>query len=269
MIRDAPLIDAQSRTWRMTPGNVVVCVLMSQPAEHTAWRAAGAYLPTNASKTGLVEETRAFLLALARLKSIRAAREALVDGELPQRARETRQTIVKLIQQRLTRWSPPAWVYDDLIAFAQDHSQPSLQAALLLHVARQDALLYALVLREIGARWERGDHVLIRADVQRFLDQALPEHLEIDAWSRETREKLAGNMLSILRDYGLLRGNQQKQIVEPLIPAPVVTHLIHLLRAEGVAEEALAEHPDWAIWLWDSTRARQAVARMAIREPAA
>jgi hypothetical protein len=233
---------------------------MIQPTEQSTWRATGAYLPTNASKTGLLEETRLFLLSLDRLQTIGAARQALVDGELPQRSRETRETIAKIIQQRLIRWSPPTWVYQDLILFAQDRHQPSLEAALLLHVVRQDALLYDFVQREIGPRWERGDHVLIRADVQRFLDQALGDHPEIDDWSRETREKLAGNMLSILRDYGLLRGREKKQIVEPLVPSPVVVHLTRLLREEGVADEALAVHPDWSIWLWDPRRARQVIA---------
>jgi hypothetical protein len=174
---------------------------ISQPTKQPDWRATGAYLPTNASKTGLLEETRVFLLALERLDDIGAARQALVDGELPQRSRETRQTVAGILQQRLTRWSPPSWVYQDLVAFAQDSSQPSLQAALLLHVVSQDVLLYDFVQREIVPRWERGDYTLIRADAQRILDRSLPEHPEIDAWSRETREKLAGNMLSILRDY--------------------------------------------------------------------
>ena len=95
---------------------------MIQPTEQLAWRAIGTYLPTNASKTGLLEETRLFLLSLDRLQTISAARQALVDGELPQRSRETRKTIAKIIQQRLLRWSPPAWVYDDLIQFAKSLS---------------------------------------------------------------------------------------------------------------------------------------------------
>jgi hypothetical protein len=234
--------------------------------EQPAWRATGAYLPTNASKTGLLDETRLFLLSLDRLKDIGAARQALVDGELPQRSRETRETIVGIIQQRLTRWSPPMWVYQDLIAFAQDTHQPSLQAALLVHVVRQDALLYDFVQQEVKTRWESGDHTLIRADVQRFLDNALPAHPEIDAWSRVTREKLAGNMLSILRDHGLLRGREKKQIVEPLVPESVAEHLIRLLREEGIDEGVLATHPDWCIWLWNSQRVRQALRSIAVRE---
>jgi BrxA len=242
---------------------------LSHPTGQPVWRAAGVYLPTSASKTGLVEETRLFLLSLDRLQAIGAARQALVDGALPQRSRETRETIVGIIQQRFIRWSPPGWVYRDLIAFAQDTDQPSLQAALLLHVVRQDVLLYDFVQQNVTLRWQRGDHTLIRADVQRFLDQALPEHPEIDGWSRVTREKLAGNILSILRDYGLLRGREQKQIVEPLVPTVLVDHLIRLLREEGVDADALADHPDWRIWLWTSQRACQALKVAASQETSA
>ncbi len=239
----------------------------SQPPQ-PQWRAAGTYVPANTSKIRLLEETRIFLLALEHHGTVEAARRALLDGGLLQRSRETRATIVKVIQQRLTRWAPPAWVLEDLIAFAHDRDTPSLPAALLLHVVRQDALLYDVIQRELS-RWRRGDHLLVRADVQRFLDQSLPVHPEIDGWSRETREKLAGNMLSILCDYGLLRGREQKQLVEPLIPPPVVVHLVRLLRAEGVSEEDLPAHPDWALWLWDEQRARQALRALAAQEASA
>jgi len=98
-----------------------------------------------------------------------------------------------------------------------------------------------------------------RADVQRLLDQSQDGHPEVNRWSYQTREKLAGNLLSILRDYGLLRGSARKSIVEPAVPTVVVQHLIRLLRAEGVAEPELPHHPDWQIWLWDAARAQKAI----------
>jgi hypothetical protein len=234
-----------------------------------AWRVRGLYLPSLASKTGLLEETRLFLRTYARLGDLAAARRALVDGELPQRARETRETIVKVLQQRLTRWSPPGWVLFDLAAFAADTRQPSLAAALLLHVVRQDALLYDFVQQVVVPRWHAGEHTLIRADVQRFLDQSQPDHPEIDGWGHITREKLAGNALSVLRDYGLLQGREVKRIIEPLIPEPVAEHLLHLLRAEGLDDEAIVEHRDWQIFLWDARRVRATVRAFASRETSA
>jgi hypothetical protein len=114
---------------------------MPTSKEVTSWRANGSYLPTLSSKTSLLEETKQFLLTYARLRDSEATRLALVNGGLSQRSRATHVTIVRIVQLRLTRWNPPEWVLDDLISFAQDGRQAELQAALLLHTARQDVLL--------------------------------------------------------------------------------------------------------------------------------
>ena len=232
------------------------------------WRVTGSYMAFNVLKPSFLHETRQFLLSYAATGSFTHTAQELLNETLLQRSRETRKLVVKVIQRRLTSWNPPAWVSSDLIEFAQDTFNPSLQTALLLHVVRQDALLYDVVQTAIVPRWLAGDHILIRADVQRFLDLAAPDHPEVETWSHTTREKLAGNVLSILRDYTLLRGKEKKQIVEPIVPAPVATHLVRLLRAEGVADDAIPDHPDWRIWLWDAQRARDALRRLAALEAA-
>jgi hypothetical protein len=99
---------------------------MPPSKEATRWRASGSYLPTLASKTSLLEETRLFLLTYARLGNLEATRQALVNGGLLQRSRATRATIVRIVQLRLTRWNHPVWVVDDLISFAQDGHQAEL-----------------------------------------------------------------------------------------------------------------------------------------------
>ena len=241
--------------------------MTSEPEEKTNWRANGSYLLRLASKTSLLEEARLFLQAYARLGSIEAARQALVNGELPQRSRATRQTILEIVLLRLVRWHPPAWVLDDLVTFAQDGHQAELQAALLLHSARQDNLLYDIIQEVVVPRWLEGEHELIRADVQRFLDATQPVHPEIAGWSHSTREKLSSNALATLRDFGLLQGTASKHIVEPILPLTVVRHLIRLLREEGIAEEELAHHVDWQLWLWDAARAHKAIDTTLHQEP--
>ena len=232
----------------------------------TRWRATGSYVPTLSSKTSLIEETRQFLLTYARLRDSEKTRLALVNGGLSQRSRATRATIVNIVQLRLTRWNPPAWVLDDLIAFAQDRHQTEFQAAMLLHTTRQDHLLYDFVQQIVVQRWFAGERQLIRADVQRFLDSVQPAHPEVDKWSHSTREKLSRNMLTTLRDFGLLQGTASKQIVEPIVPPAVVQHLIRLLQAEGIASEQVAHHPDWQLWLWDAARAQKAIENTHIEE---
>lgn len=241
---------------------------MSTSNETTHWRASGSYLPTLASKTSLIEETRLFLLTYARLGDVEATRQELVNGGLPQRSRATRATIVKIVQMRLTRWHPPVWVLADLIAFAQDGKQAGLKAAVLLHTARQDILLYDIIQQVVAPHWFAGERALIRADIQHFLDGAQSEHPEVAGWSHSTREKLAGNALSTLRDFGLLSGKASKRIVEPIVPLVVVQHLFHLLQAERLPPGQLAGHPDWQLWLWDTARAQKAIDACHLQERA-
>lgn len=229
----------------------------------TQWRAAGPYTGNNASKAGLLDETRLFLRTYAQLGDIAAIRQALLDGGLPQRSRVTRQVIFETIRRRLVRWNPPRWVLDDLAMFAADPAPDSLRAALLLHVCRQDTLLYDLVQEVIRPSWYEGVRRVTRADVQRYLDGAQEHHPEIAGWSHETREKLAGNVLSILRDYGLLHGTAHKQIVAPIVPLPVVAHLARLLQAEGIPESAVVAHLDWQIWLWEVAQVQATLASVA------
>ena len=254
---DAPIPpDKPQRNSGVLPPNMT---LRSSVDEQPRWRATGPYTAANASKTGLVEETRLALRAYAQLRDAAAVRRHLLDGGLPQRSRATRETIVRVLHDRLAAWAPPDWVCADLVLAAGNTQGNDLQLLLLLHAARQDQLLYDLVQQVVAPRWLEGIVTITRADVQRFLDLAVPTHPEIERWSSTTREKLAGNLLTILRDDGLLQGAQgiaPKRIAEPVVSPHAARHLDRLLREERIPESDLAQHPDWSLWLLDRTRAQ-------------
>jgi BrxA len=213
------------------------------------WRATGPYLPTAASKNGLIAETRLFLQAYSTSHSLQQARDDLINRLLPQRSRTTRVVIARNILARLTRWHPPSWVLDDLVSASQQEDPSRLRALLLLHHARQETLLYDMVQRLIVPRWQGGELQISRDDALAFLSEAVTRQPEVGGWSYETRVKVAGNLLTTLRDYGLLSGKQIKQIVEPVVDRWTAEHLIRLLREEGIPETRLAEHTDWRLWL--------------------
>lgn len=189
-----------------------------------------------------------------------------MNGALPQRSRETRAAIVHVLRLRLLRWQPPSWVLSDLLTFSRAASPDAFCLALLLHIARQDTLLYAFVQRVIVPRWQANEPRMMRSDVQIFLDEAQEEHPEIAGWSYSTREKVSRNALTVLRDCKLLTGEVKKQIVLPVVPETVAWHLIRLLQAEGIAEAEIARHPDWRLWLWDEARAQKALDRYLAQE---
>jgi hypothetical protein len=228
----------------------------------TQWRATGPFVASSALFTGILEETQQFLLAFAQQhgtveERVAAASRQLLEGGLLQRSRSSRLSIVRRIHTRLTSWAPPGWVLDELVSFAQAPDTAALKAALLLHVSRQDRLLYGIVQDVVVPMWNNGQRTIHSADIHRHLDALAVHHPEIDAWSRQTRERLGSTTLSLLRDYGLLRGKAKKMIVEPLVPDEVALHLVKLLEAEGVDEADLPTHPDWRLWLWDAERARR------------
>ena len=228
-------------------------------AQSSQWRAAGAYLASSALVPGIPEETKLFLLTYGQttgtpVERMEQTRQLLLTGGLPQRARASRVTMVNRIQKRLVSWNPPQWVLDDLVAFANTEPLDTLRAALLLHVCRQDYLLYSVVQTLIVSKWEQGDVLVDISHVQRFLDAAINDHPEIAGWTYTTRKKLCSTVLSTLRDYGLLQGKARKKIVEPVVPKLVAHHLMRLLMAEGVDRPELARHPDWRLWLWTPER---------------
>ncbi len=234
--------------------------------KETVWRAVGTYGATLSSKSSLLEEARLFLTTYAQLGDTTEASKELVDTVLPQRSRKTRTTIVGMLRIRLVRWNPPTWVLEDLVSFAHDSNPDTLRVALLLHTARQDRVLYDFIQEVIVPHWNSRSYKIMRSDVQGFLDKAQEDHPEILKWSFATREKLSRNALTVLRDGKLLKGEAQKQIVSPHVPAQVARHLVRLLLGEGVAEEDVARHPDWGVWLWDEEQARKAIAMVTVQE---
>ncbi|MCB0052275.1 MAG: DUF1819 family protein [Caldilinea sp.] len=234
------------------------------PALHVAlqddpqWRAAGPYTATSIATAGLLAETQVFLEVYAAAKGTpaeraEATRLALVGGALAQRSRATRVTVTRRIMERLTRWEPPAWVLEDLIAAARQPKLDTLKALLLVHVCRQDVLLYAVAQGVVRARWLAGERSVEAVDVQRFFYTEQATHPEIEEWSHATRNRLASNTLSTLRDFGLLRGASRKEITPPIVPDDATAHVQRLLRAEGIAASEIPFHPDWSLWLWTPT----------------
>jgi hypothetical protein len=225
-------------------------------APTSRWRATGRYSASNMLKPGMVAEMQVALTAYARLRDRAATRRYLLDGGLPQRSRASRRTIVTTVTERLASWNPPNWVCSDLIETSTAGDLTNLKLLLLLHTARQDTLLYAIVQEVIVPRWREGVAAISHIEMQRYLDDAAPTHPEITTWSRATRIKLAGNLLTVLRDYGLLVGAASKRIVEPVVSPFAAGHLARLLQEEGIESAAIADHPDWAIWLLAPDRVR-------------
>jgi hypothetical protein len=216
----------------------------------------------NSSKGALVAETFAVFHALGDGLDIAELRSAALETRLfRQAARETRRRIRDAIHWRYFAWNPPTWVIKDLCTSALTDSRDSRFLGLVyLHYARRDRITYDFVTHHLFQRWRDG-HLLIRRDD--VLDFISNNHAESRAWSDNTRKKLAGNVLSALRDFGLLTGVRRKVLHRPIIVPEVTLHLCRLLYSEGLRGRTLLESRDWRLFLWDVDDIAQALGRLA------
>ncbi len=240
--------------------------LPGRPDAHAAvGRDPGPYSARNSSKGSLISEAHLVFRALASGKSLDDVRSACLGGKLlRQSARETRRRIWTALNWRFFAWSPPAWVVSDLAAASRaDVTSPRFVGLVYLHFARRDRLTFDFVVDKLWPRWKAGARDVRRGDVLDFLAES--ESGQPARWRESTRVKLAGNVLSALRDFGLFSGVQRKALQRPVVAPEVVLHLCRLLDAEGLRGRALLEARDWRLFLWDIQDTSQALAQLAQR----
>ena len=228
-------------------------------------RDVGPYSARNSSKGSLLAEAHQVFRAIASGKAVSELRAACLGGKLlRQSARETRRRIWDALHVRFFAWAPPTWVLDDLATASRgDVTSPAFAGLVLIHYARRDHLTFDFVTDRLWSRWKGGTRDVRRDDVMDFLAES--RNGQPAEWRESTRTKLAGNVLSALRDFGLFTGVQRKTLQRPVVAPEVVLHLCRLLDAEGLRGRALLEARDWRLFLWDIQDTSQALSQLAQR----
>lgn len=216
-------------------------------------RDVGALSARNTSKGALLAEAHAVFRALDSGASVAEVQAACLSGRiLRQRTRETRRHIWKALHHRYFAWNPPRWVLADLTDAAQGEATDARFVGLAyVHYARRDRLTFEFVTQALCALWKARALEVRRDDVLDFLADCGSREVHVKGWRETTRKKLAGNVLTALRDFGLLEGVQRKKIRRPIVPPEVALHLCRLLYGEGLRGRAVVEAPDWRLFLWE------------------
>jgi len=218
----------------------------------------------NSSKGALVTEARSVFRAFNGHIPLERFREQCLRGTiLRQRARETRHRIWEALHWRFFAWNPPRWVLADLAEAAADDSTTVFAGLVYLHYARRDRLTFDFVTGKLWEMWQNKSVEIRRNDVLDFLETYEEQHPKVRTWRESTRKKVAGNVLSALRDFGLLRGVQRKVVQQPIVPPEVALHLCCLLYGEGLRGRTLLEARDWRLFLWESHHAAGALSQLA------
>jgi hypothetical protein len=224
----------------------------------------GPYSARNSSKGALIDEARRVLAALATGQSVETVREEVFRGTLlTQRSRENRERIWTSIQQRYLTPTMP-WLTAQLgnLCKSGPHSREFVSLLYLLYALR-DRLTFDFVTNTLSAKEHECRPVVSRNDVLDLLNQAAGSQPQIERWTESTRIKLAGSILTALRDFGVLEGQQKKVLVRPVLPLSTAESLLRVLITEGCRGRHVLQDSAWRLFLLSDSDVASALAKLA------
>jgi hypothetical protein len=225
------------------------------------------YSSSLSGKAGLLDETRQVLQYLAMGHSLDDIRRLVLDSNLlSKQSFHTRQSTWDAIHLRL------AGVGDEhrIARLAHVIVSPTLtlqaqNLILFYELCRSQRLLADLTTDCLYPLYASGRSVIDKGDVIRWLSATAATHPEITTWSPQTCEKIASNYLSLVRDFGLLIGTNQKRITQVYVPLPAFLYTLYDLYEQGLSMKSiidssafhllLIDRDDLMLLLADATRA--------------
>lgn len=216
----------------------------------------------NTSTGALLYELYALLTALDGINPERIRENIISENRLHKSSYEMRRKAWLAINHRYLAVAPQ-WVGGALIEAAAAGSQsPEFISLAYLYFALRNRLAFLFVTRHLWGQWQASVIHLTHRDTMRFLYDLAEEEPQMRAWREATKKKMASTLLSSLRDFGLLKGKQTRQIQRPSIAPSAAYHLLCLLWAEGLRGLALIQDPAWRLFLWRENDVSRALAQL-------
>jgi len=229
----------------------------------TEIRDSGPYNGRYITKGAMIAEMGALVGALNAGLPLAGARARVLDGALfPQRARASRERMWDVINYAYL--SGPPWTIAALQAAYQAGPQNREFVSLLyLLFTLRDHLTYDFVTQTLWAKWSAGQLAVSNADLFGLMDQAGAAQPQVARLASATRLRLAQNILTSLRDFGLLTGTHSKALVRPVLPLATAEHLLRVLTAEGVRGAGVLAEPTWRLFLCREADVADVLGRLA------
>jgi hypothetical protein len=128
--------------------------------------------------------------------------------------------------------------------------------------ARDEAMLAIFAEGALWSWWQEG-RVGVRVDDVTAWLATLEHQGRIPVWSDSVRLKTARGLLAALRDFGILRGLQHKEIAPPAMSPRGFVYVAWREHEQGASSRALATSPVWRRWLLEPDRVADLFAQVA------
>lgn len=227
-------------------------------------RDTGPYSARNSSKGALLGEAASVFGALASGVPKAELRSLALSGKLlPQRSFSNRERIFDTLSHRYLSYATP-WMLDACKAATALGPRSAAYVSLLyLHYALRDHLTFDFVTDILWKQKLDGKLPVQREALLALLESASGTQPQIARWSENSRRKLAGSILTALRDFGLLQGTQYKRLASPPLPLLTAEHLLRLLYGEGKRGREVLQDSAWRLFMLAESDVAHVLSRLA------
>jgi len=149
------------------------------------------------------------------------------------------------------------YFFDPEVASALVHLVKNNVTSEILHPilfyfsAKADNLLYdSIGILENYTMWGQRD--ISTDEIQQEIHKFIDEGKTTTQWSESTIVRVARNLLTTLRDFGILEGEAKKKIAPFYLPHQAFAFIALYLYNEGNPGIKLVDHPDWTLFSLNS-----------------
>ncbi len=134
---------------------------------------------------------------------------------------------------------------------------------LLWHITRDEFLVRDFLQHWLFPAFESGTFRVRPEDLRAYLSGlgdrgGITEH----AWTERTQTRVAGGLLKIAVDFGLLRGTGVKEFTSYHVPERSFLYLLHAMRDEKLSPGKVVSSPDWRMFLMRPTDVEHELLRL-------
>jgi hypothetical protein len=119
---------------------------------------------------------------------------------------------------------------------------------LFYHCCLADTFIYDVTVGLTYHRFISGATRIDKPDVIGFLEERKGEHPEIEKFSQLTKDKIARNYLTLLRDFGLLEGKVIKYFKTVFVPIEFFVYVVYFLSEQGISTKAILSSDDFKLF---------------------
>jgi hypothetical protein len=174
--------------------------------------------------------------------------QVIKEDMLAKDTMSTRESVWDRIHARYLSNEEQAKLLAHMVTRAPDTQTAKL--VLFYEFCQARPLLYAVTTECIYPRYTGGFVGVDKSLIYQYLDQITTDHPEVTAWAPQTRDKIVSNILTVLRDFGLLEGVQRKEFTRLYVPLPAFVYVLYRLAEKGVKTPTeVLEAQDWHLFL--------------------